>query len=346
MLRSLMGFILVLAIVGVLVIFNKPILTWAQAEMTYRQVQDTLETPAPDWSRVLSAYEGAQHQYPDNMEIANRLAWVYLKMNQPDRAEALYRDILKRQPGNMDAQVGLANVIKANPGRYNEAVDIFREAKQAHSQDPYLLSQIGSLYKTAAENPQETRPQMRQWLYDIARYYYELSLQLDKTQFTTNFNLGVAYQNLYELDPAKTSEQCELLPKDPMDPKWKDGCKLRQAARSYCRAIIIDPESYETHYNLGLVLNSMNYLNEAYRQMDRAVELLSRQASSENAASSAGEEVQMLARKVQNVKNANFRDPSKQGLMAPDDPSFLGGDYRKCLTTYKPDGDKAPASAQ
>ncbi len=275
-----------LIIVGVIVVFNfKAILSFGRAHEIERSAQKAIA--AHNWEKGIELYEAGHKQFPENEPISTRLAWLYLKNQQPEPAEANYRDVLKRNPDNQDALIGLTEILKKDPKRINEAVTLLRKALKTHAKDAKLIAHIGNLYKTAAENPLEQREKTRSWLYDQARYYYQRSLQLDPKQFQTQFNLGVAFQNMND---------CEA------------------AAKAYCQAILIKPNSYQAHYNMGLTLSDLNYLDESYRQLDRAVKILGER----NEMSMA----QDLALKVQNVKNRIFNS-NRKALTGEAAPDFL-----------------------
>lgn len=285
MFKRTLGFLLFLAIVAVIGLNFKRILAFGQAHEIRQSAQ--MAVAARNWEKAIQVYEEGLKRYPDNTSLKLRLAWLYRMNRQPERAETTYREILKDQPDNRDALVGLADLLEMSPARVNEAIVELRKALKAHPRDSGLLNQVGSLYKTAAENPAETREDTRAWLYDQARYYYEMSLKMNPRQFSTQFNLGVLNQRLDKLQPS---------------------------AKAYCQAIILHPDSYEAHYNLGLVLSRLDYLEEAYRQMDRSIKILTEDGDIETA--------QKLALKVQAIKNRVFNS-NTQGLSSRQNPAFI-----------------------
>lgn len=296
MLNRLLGIFLFGVIVAVLVLNYKNILAFSQTHELQASAQKVVT--AQQWDKAVQIYEDGLKRYPENADIANRLAWYYQQTNQAERAEKTYRHVLQKNPDNVNARIGLANLLKQDPTRINEAVDVFRVALRKDPENEVLLSQIGDLYETAAENPQETRESVRKDLYTQAAYYYQLSLKLEPQQFQTQFNLGVAQQNLKNLQPA---------------------------VKSYCGALAIQPDNYQARYNLGMVLTDLNFLEEGYRQMDRAVEILSQEGEMKDA--------MRMAQLVQNVKNGVYYNPSKQGLGHSETPTFM---EKGCF--YRPGG--------
>ncbi len=290
MIRKFFIFLFVLGVVAVVVLNFKTIKAIGQERIVSQQAAKALE--AQNWERAITLYQQAHREHPGNAPIALRLAWLDLMAHQDQEAEALYRQVLKDDPDQLEAAMGLAAMLTQDPQRINQAVLLLRQALKTHPNDARLIAQIGTIYKTAAENPKETREENRKWLFDLATYYYRASLKLNGRQFQTQFNLGVTNQATSNLQPA---------------------------AQAYCQAIILNPKSYESRYNLGLVLSDLNYLEEAYRQMDAAVDSLSERGDMESA--------QALAVRVQNVKNRVFNG-SQQGLSSNVNPNFLD---KNCL---------------
>lgn len=287
MIARILGFVVFVAIVALLVLNGRQIIEFSVAQGLKNSTQASVK--AGNWPNAIKEYEKGVKENPDNLAVALRLGWLYLKNNQPGKAEALYKSILKVQPDSLEAQVGLANAIQRDASRLNEAVDVYRAALKKHADDPQLLNDIGNLYKRAAENPDLEHPEMRSWLYDNARYYYGHALAVKPESFQSNFNLGVAWQNLGNLKPA---------------------------SRAYCRAIELRPNSYEARYNLGLVLVDLNYLDEGYRQLNRSIDILREQGDMATA--------QKMAVRVQQIKNSVFNSPDRSGLSSEEAPPFLG----------------------
>ena len=289
MIRKFFIFVFLLGVGAVLMLNLKSIMALGQEHIVNQQAAGAISMQ--NWEKAIDLYEHAHRQYPTNSPISLRLAWLKLMDQKPDDAEAIYRDILKNDPGQVDAAMSLAALLASDPKRINQAVLLLRQALKSDPGNARLIAQIGDLYKTAAENPEETREEMRRWLADLALYYYQASLKLNPRQFTTQFNVGVTNQAM---------AQPEL------------------AAQAYCKAIILNPKSYEARYNLGLVLTDMNFQAEAYRQMDNAVSILGEEDMAN---------AQELALHVQNVKTRLFNS-NRQGLSSKENPSFLD---KRCL---------------
>ena len=287
MLRTIVGLILFGIIIMVVVMNYDRLLLISQTHEIQSASKAAISTA--HWEKAIRIYEEGRKRYPQNLDIATRLAWAYQQDNRPEPAEMLYRQVLKRQPSHLNARMGLVDLLESDPKRINEAVDHLRLAVKQFPESSILLTQTGDLYATAASNPQETRTSIQQWLYNQAAYYYEQSLKRDPKQFQTRFRLGVAYQSLKKLQPA---------------------------AQSYCEALRLDPKSYEARYNLGMTLTKLRFREEGYRQMDRAVASLAGEGRMKTA--------MWLAQRVQHIKNAVYEDDEALQLGRPDvKPTFL-----------------------
>jgi tetratricopeptide (TPR) repeat protein len=287
MLRTILGLVLFGIILLVVALNYERLLLLSQTH----ELQSSARTAISGkrWEKVIGIYENGRRRYPRNPDIATRLAWAYRQAERPDKAEILYRQVLKRQPDHLNARLGLADLLRTDPGRINEAVDQLRLAVAKTPENPVLLTQIGDLYATAADNPKETRNSVQQWLYAQAAYYYEQSLKRNPKQFQASFRLGVAYQNLRRLQPS---------------------------ARAYCDALSLNPGSYQARYNLGMALTALRFREEGYRQMDRAVAELAEEGRMKTA--------MWLAQQVQNVKNTVYQNAEDaQPGQAEPKPTFL-----------------------
>ena len=290
LLGKLLGLLLFGAVLAVFAMNFRTLLYAGEAHLVDTSARSAIQSG--NWDRAIELYEGGLRSYPNNPTLALRLAELYTRGEQTDKAMPLYQSILRKNPENTEARMGIAAIHGLSTEHRNDAVIELRKVLKKHADHPALLTQLGDLYKTAAENPLETREPVRQWLYDYARYYYQHALRWDPGQFRTQFNLGVAYHRRNH---------------------------LQSAAQTYCRAILLNLHSYEARYNLGLALSELNYLEEAYLQMRLAVQLASEQSGKETAMA--------IAQRVQNVKNRNYYNAEKKGLSAQP-PTFLDAQCR------------------
>jgi tetratricopeptide (TPR) repeat protein len=293
-------------IIAVVVAFNfNAILDFGRANQIEQSAKKAID--AHFWEKGIQLYEEGHQQFPDNTNISLRLAWLYRQNQQNRKAEDVYRTILKKNPGQLEARMALADLLKNDPKRINAAIIELRQALKEHPKNPQLLASIGNVYKTAAENPEEKRESIQKWLFGQARYYYQQSLKLESKQFFTQFNLGMVYQNMDD---------------------------HAAAAQAYCQALLVNPNSYEARYNLGLVLSDLNFEQEAYRQMGRSIQILSDRNEMQMA--------QNLAVKVQNVKNKIFNS-HRPTMSAQEIPPFLD---KGCLVQPMASQNDSPSSSK
>ncbi len=299
MLNKLLGIILFGVIIGI-VAFNYPAIVLFSQD---RELEATAKRAmqAQNWQKVIDLYRNGHKKHPDNMNILGVLSWAEFQNQELDKAEVNYREILKQQPSNLNARMGLARVLQAFPIRQNEAVDQYRLALKDNPASPVLMSELGRFYREAAENPLENREPTKNWLYSQAAYYLEQAAKLDPSKFQTFFNLGLAYQNMQDLQPA---------------------------AKAYCNAIRLQPDNYQARYNLGMVLTSLNMLDEGYRQLNRSVEIVTNNNDMTTA--------MKLAQLVQTVKNGIYNDPKKGGLKPAAAEDLMG---KGCAVTASAESD-------
>ena len=285
MIRQFFIFLLILSVGAVVALNFKSIMAMGQERIINQQAEKAVSVK--NWESAIALYQQGHREHPGNSRITLRLVWLKLMNNQPDEAEALYREVLKNEPEHLEANMGLAALLATQPKHVNQAVILLRQAVKTHPDNPRLIAQIGDLYRISAENPQEIRPEVKQQLYDTALYYYRESLKLNARQFQTQFNVGVSNQAINQ---------------------------SQEAAQAYCKAVALNPASYEARYNLGLVLSDLNYQEEAFRQMSQAVQQLGENGDMTSA--------QALAIKVQNVKNRVLLS-GNHGLSSNVNPEFL-----------------------
>jgi len=295
---------------------------------THKQGQDALHRN--DWTEALVVYEAAHDKYPNNAGFSFELAKilhrelrkygskggiVYTRQDLTppvkkqlstdelqQQAEALYRQSILIDNNNLDARIGLGELLKETPNRYMEAVGIYREALVTFPNNPKLLKALGDLYKLAGDkrDPEDfsrKNVSLRNWLYNWAIYYYRLSLKADPSQYVPYFNLGVLYHLLEEADTTTRQNN------------------LRDASRAYCNAKLIDSTKFELYYNLGLVLIDLGVVEEGFRQLSQAVDRLVAQDRVLDA--------QQLATQIQAIRNMVQTRDAAQFLTPADVDNFL-----------------------
>ncbi len=330
--KNIFIILIIVALAGAGYYFREPLVTTVENKIdeftVNKQGQDAIQRN--DWTKALVLYEVAHEKHPDNTNIAYQLARVYHRQSQKyektggisytredkepplkleksikqlqRETESLYRKVILANSQHIDAQIDLGNLLKETPNRYMEAVSVYREALKASPENPRLLKALGDLYKLAGDkrNPEDFSKKntaLRNWLYQWAVYYYRLSLKSNPDQYVPYFNLGVLYHLLETEDDDRRQQQ------------------LTNASRAYCNAQFIEPSKFELQYNLGLVLIDLGVVEEGFKTLSKAVNLL----VEENRILDA----QQLARQIQAIRNSVQSKDSAQFVTPEDIDGFL-----------------------
>jgi tetratricopeptide (TPR) repeat protein len=289
MLRNILtGFVLPGIIVAILAMNYQRLLDFAQTLQLKNEAQSAIQSE--QWDKAIALYGDAWKAHPQTEEYGLKLAWAYRQNKQLAESEAQYRQVLLRFPHSLNAQLGLIDLIKNQPGRVNEAIDQAQSALKEHRAQTALLNLIAGIYAERAEMPEENRESIRLWLSQQAAYYYSRSLEKNPKQFEPLFHLALA---------------------EHRQKHWKE------AAMAYCQALLDQPNHYQARYNLGMALTAIGYPDAGFRQLDRATAILAEAGQMDLA--------MKVATQVQKVKNGVYesREKPKTKLGSPQNPAFL-----------------------
>jgi len=148
------------------------------------------------WTKAIIAQQDAptgfvqsvsdqQDQQPDKtarlLELHIRIAWLTLSRGDLERAESMFRDILRRDPDRPDEIAGLSAAL-ARQQKMSEAVQVLRDGVRRFPQDATLASALGQAHLNASNNQSAI-----DWL--------ERSYGLDPSAPDVRYFLGSAYLN-------------------------------------------------------------------------------------------------------------------------------------------------------
>lgn len=85
------------------------------------------------------------------LELHSGIAWRTLERGALERAEAMFRDILRRDPNRPDEIAGLAAAL-ARQGKTDEAIETLREAVNRYPRNTRLTFGLGQAYLNAGNN--------------------------------------------------------------------------------------------------------------------------------------------------------------------------------------------------
>ncbi len=187
-------------------------------------------------------------------------------------AEAIYRQILKENPNQIDA-LHLLGVICGQSGREIEGISLIQTAiaigparAAHHSNLGNILRQVGKIEPAIAS--------------------FQRAVAMDPNHSNAWNNLGNALRDNRQFDQAIAAYERSLaLKPDVAEVLSNLGITLRMAGRldesitAHRRAIALAPQSSEAHNNLGVALRDQNCWSESLTAHQRAVDLNPRSVS-------------------------------------------------------------------
>jgi tetratricopeptide (TPR) repeat protein len=175
----------------------------------------------PDWPSVGPAIQDL-FDTAVRYHLAGRLA----------DAELIYRQILAREPTHADTLHALG-LMASGLGRKDMAIDLFRQAIDVRSDDPFYHNNLGVALQELAR-------------FAEAEAQFRRSLALSPDYLDAHNNLGNAL--------------------------WEQG-RFTEAVAHYQRAIALRPDCAIAHANLGNALQTNGDIEPARREFERAIEL-------------------------------------------------------------------------
>ena len=154
-------------------------------------------------------------------------------------AEQLYRDVLQRQPGNVDA-LRLLGVLASSVGHTSAGIELLRRAARVAPQEPLVRGALAEMLTNEAEVLQE------QGRLDASIPLYREALALNPQAAATWNNLGVALRQRGD---------------------------IAGAVDAYCRATSVRPDYPEAYNNLSDALRMLGRAEEALAAAREALRL-------------------------------------------------------------------------
>jgi len=179
-------------------------------------------------------------------------------------AEAIYRRVLKVQPGHADA-LHLLGVAAHHAGRPAEAIDLIGKAIAAGGRVALYHNNLGEAYRALGK-------------FEEAVLHYRQALAIHPMSARTCYNLGAALmaQGQAEAAIAAYRQALTIEPNAPEAHYNLAGTLRRQGAieeaiRSYERALALNPELVEAHFNLAGALVERHRPQQAIVHLRRVI---------------------------------------------------------------------------
>jgi tetratricopeptide (TPR) repeat protein len=200
--------------------------------------------------KALAYLLAAKQRAPEDPEVLFEFGKVCLERNLVDDALAALSKAVELKPDN-DSYVyvlGSANVAR---GHLPDALALFQQLLQKHPHDAILTYALGAVYYLQGK-------------YSEAEASLKQSLAVQPDQVAASYYLGLTYDAIGDDDRAIPIFR-DLLKNNPQHaPSYvKLGSILlrahqyEEAQRDLERAVSLDPDSVEAHYQLGLVLRRL-----------------------------------------------------------------------------------------
>jgi protein O-GlcNAc transferase len=190
-------------------------------------------------------------------------------------AEGIYRQILKKHPGQPDA-LHLMGVIAHQIGQQDVAVNLIREAIKANPIEASFHNNIAEAYKAQGK-------------LDEAKLHYEKAITLNGDYFEAYNNLGAILQETGRITDALAYYEKAL----SLNPGYAEAhnniaVALKELgnldeALAHCREAIHLRQDYaEAYNNMGIILNKKSLIDEAIDSYKKAIELKEEYAEAYN----------------------------------------------------------------
>ncbi len=200
--------------------------------------------------KALSYMVAAKKRAPEDPQVLFEFGKLCLERNLVDDALSALSKAVEMQPDN-DSYVyvlGSANVAKS---RFAEALTLFQQLLKKHPQDSVLTYAVGAVYYL-------------QGSYGAAEASLKQSLALQPNQVAAGYYLALTYDATGD-DERAIPVFRDLIKNNPSHaPSYVKlgGILLRahryeEAQQDLQRAVSLDPDSVEAHYQLGLVLRRL-----------------------------------------------------------------------------------------
>jgi tetratricopeptide (TPR) repeat protein len=181
-------------------------------------------------------------------------------------AEAEYRRILRRDPGNAEA-LHLLGLIAAQAGELPTAAALIAKAIEIHGPAPAFCENLAAVFEGMGQP-------------DSAAICYQQAVSAGAARPELFYRLGANLLQAGQPGPAAGAFERALR----LDPEFPEALfqlgnafhqmgRPGEAAEAYRQSLALDPRHPEAHYNLGVALMMTQRLEEARASFEQAVRL-------------------------------------------------------------------------
>lgn len=215
------------------------------------------------YQKAVDYYRTALYHYPGHSRASCNLGNIYVSFENYYDAVSAYENALKYSPDYMICRMDLGIILSEKMADYDKAIQEYGKVINSH---PFLINipfiynnktnaninkgiayyNMGLAYRGKAVYMSDKSAASLKYLRQ-ARDSYKKALKYLKNDFDTNYNLGLTNHLIGD---------------------------YQQAGVYYCKAVNINPESFEAHYNFALLLRSMHLNKEALSEFEKAAMLI------------------------------------------------------------------------
>ena len=246
------------------------------------------------WSRAHGEIVNLLRERPGDVEAKKLLAYVLMQENRPGEAAVIWRDLIRRDLGNGDYFLALAQA-EVSAGRYGGAIDALEfavrvipggsERLNRALADLYLhekmFRQAAGCYQRLIASKQTVRAEDWFWLgyafYQAGELVssqkaFDKARQLDDSNYRAVYYVGSVAKQLGDIEKAREAflTAAKLAGPAKQSETWLALGELEMgegnfatAADYFSRAIELGQRSLAVHYNYVLVLKKAEKFSEA-----------------------------------------------------------------------------------
>ncbi len=216
------------------------------------------------YQKAIDYYKTALKLYPAHARASCNLGNIYVSFENYYEAVNAYENALKYSPNFMVCRMDLGIILAEKMADYDKAI---QEYGRVVNSNPFVINIpfVFNNKKTAKINK------------GLAYYNMGLAYRGKAVYMGDKSIASVKY-----LKKAKESYiKAQQYLKDDFDNTYNLALTnhllgdYNSAAKEYCRAININPEDFNAHYNFALLLRTMNLNQEALTELEKTIMLLS-----------------------------------------------------------------------
>lgn len=215
------------------------------------------------YQKAVEMYRAGLKHYPGHSNASCNLGNIYVSFENYHEAVNAYENALKYNPNYIVCRMDLGIILAEKMADYDKAIQeygrvintnpllidiplVYNNKKATNTNKGYAYYNMGLAYRGKAVYMGDRSKLATKYL-QKSQEAYENSLKYLKNDFDVHYNLALTSHLLGD---------------------------YKKAGLHYCKAINIDPESFEAHYNFAILLKSMKMNKEALAEFEKTTTLI------------------------------------------------------------------------